>query len=224
MTGYPENNFPAFNAAGENLIARFGGHMDFINPAKLIPEVDDPQWEHFMRDDIVNLMGCDGIILLDGWENSRGAQIEILNAFALDFDIAIYDECLGIMQVVDKSEIYDKLDLGLMANGKCHCDHKADDTKKPQSILQEAEALTGGARQDSYGHPKDNFKNIADFWTTYINGKYTDGFKELDAEDVGFMMVLLKVARELNGAKKDSLVDSAGYLNTIQMIRDYREK
>jgi len=36
----------------------------------------EPTWEEYMREDIKALTDCDGIYMLDGWEESRGAQFE----------------------------------------------------------------------------------------------------------------------------------------------------
>lgn len=36
----------------------------------------DVNWSAYMRSDIAALIKCDAIILLAGWENSRGAKLE----------------------------------------------------------------------------------------------------------------------------------------------------
>ena len=89
------------------------------------------------------------------------------------------------------------------------------------TILKKADELTNCDRQEAYGHPATNFQNTANFWNTYINGKYPEVNLSLTNEDVGFMMLLLKVSRELNAPKFDNLLDGVGYLKTVQMIRDY---
>jgi len=35
-----------------------------------------PTWAEYMREDIRELMRCDGIYMLDGWEASSGARLE----------------------------------------------------------------------------------------------------------------------------------------------------
>ena len=72
MTGMPHLNFPAFHTAARQL--RFLGHT-VVNPAELNPD-PGKSWHECMRADIVALMTCDGVALLTGWENSRGATIE----------------------------------------------------------------------------------------------------------------------------------------------------
>jgi len=84
------------------------------------------------------------------------------------------------------------------------------------SVLQDAEGLINGARQSDYGHPADNFYNIAQGWNVIILAN--DG--EVDAECVALMMAWVKICRQLNKPSRDNLVDGAGYLGTIELIQD----
>ena len=77
-------------------------------------------------------------------------------------------------------------------------------------VLQEAERLTCGDRNRTYGPPTQNFKNIAEFWTTRIGHKLKDG-ETITSTDVADLMVLLKVARNIAQIKKDNFVDAAAY-------------
>ena len=73
MTGYPELNFPLF--ADVALALRMGG-FDVINPAEL-PQKEDPSWADCMRVDIAALIECESIVMLPGWQRSRGARLEL---------------------------------------------------------------------------------------------------------------------------------------------------
>lgn len=74
-----------------------------------------------------------------------------------------------------------------------------------EETLDTAKQMVCGHREQEYGSPEDNFKRIADYWTTYKN-------VEFNAEDVAMMMALLKIARIQSGnATKDSFIDLAGY-------------
>ena len=73
MTGMPLHNFPAFNEAEEKL--RHLG-WDPVNPAKINPDTCGG-WETCLRKDIVALMGCDTLVLLPGWQSSKGAHLEL---------------------------------------------------------------------------------------------------------------------------------------------------
>lgn len=70
MSGLPDLNYPAFDAQAAKLRAK-GCHVE--NPAEN-PECDS--WEAYMRAAITQLMTCDTIVLLPGWDKSRGACIE----------------------------------------------------------------------------------------------------------------------------------------------------
>lgn len=74
MTGLPELNFPAFHAMAAKL--RAAGH-EVVNPAEVNPD-PTAKWTDCMFADLKELSTCDGIVMLPGWENSPGAQIERL--------------------------------------------------------------------------------------------------------------------------------------------------
>ncbi|MFU2878316.1 DUF4406 domain-containing protein [Pseudomonas aeruginosa] len=63
MTGLPEHNFPAFHAEAARL-RQFGYHVE--NPAEINPE--GGSWSDCMRRDIPQLLTCDSLALLPGWD------------------------------------------------------------------------------------------------------------------------------------------------------------
>lgn len=81
MTGYPDHNFPAFNEATEELQS-LGFEVE--NPAEngVIPGWS---WSDYLRYDLGAMLRCDGILLLDGWEASDGANLEVSVALPLGF-------------------------------------------------------------------------------------------------------------------------------------------
>jgi hypothetical protein len=92
--------------------------------------------------------------------------------------------------------------------------HRAD------GPLEEALRLTTGDRQNSYGHPLQDFTRTAELWTALLGlppGTITP-------ERVGMMMCLLKLSRQMNRRKRDNLVDAAGYINCINMVIESEEK
>ena len=91
MTGLPDLNFPAFNRAAA--ILRAAGY-EAINPAEINP---DPTagWEACMRADIAELVKCDGVALLPGWERSRGASLEAHIAHSLGMRLVYPGEQIG---------------------------------------------------------------------------------------------------------------------------------
>jgi len=73
MTGLPDYNLPAFAKAKEVLDAL--GH-EGVNPGE--PGViDGYEWSDYVRDGLHLLLDCEGVALLDGWERSKGAQLEV---------------------------------------------------------------------------------------------------------------------------------------------------
>lgn len=93
----------------------------------------------------------------------------------------------------------------------------ATDDDKRGSVLLEAHDIINGERQQQYGSPEDSHKVIAALWNGYLRADAIScGFEEyfmLTGRDVAHMMVLFKLARELNGAgKRDNYRDAAGYL------------
>jgi len=97
------------------------------------------------------------------------------------------------------------------------------DEPKPtrQTALETATKLTCGDRNESYGPPFNNLSDCAALWTSYLNTKYRSTTLapqpwkprlELDAEDVAWMMSLVKMTRSFQaGFHFDNYVDSAAY-------------
>lgn len=72
-------------------------------------------------------------------------------------------------------------------------------------ILETAKLIVNGEREGQYGAPEDSFSNIARLWGIYLG-------RDLEPSDVANLMVLMKVARNMNGVyKADNWVDMAGY-------------
>ncbi len=76
-----------------------------------------------------------------------------------------------------------------------------------KDILDAAEKIVTGERQQTYGQPEDNFETIAKMWEAYLG-------VPISGTDVSMMMVLLKVARVSGSTDRTSLdnfVDICGY-------------
>jgi hypothetical protein len=87
MTGLPAFNFPAFHAEAARLRA-IGYHVE--NPAEnKAPPCDT--WEGYMRLAVAQLVTCDAVALLPGWQDSRGARIE--QRLALDLGMPAVMAC-----------------------------------------------------------------------------------------------------------------------------------
>jgi hypothetical protein len=91
MTGLPDLNFPAFSAAAQALR---GKGMRVVNPAEINPGSTMP-WEQCMRADIRALCDCDMLVLLPGWERSKGAHLELEIAHRLGMEIKLLADALN---------------------------------------------------------------------------------------------------------------------------------
>lgn len=86
-----------------------------------------------------------------------------------------------------------------------------------ETILEEAQSLITGDRNNSYDHPLDNFARIKKGWEVIFGIDITE-------EQVGLAMAWLKIAREAYKHKRDNLTDGAGYLGTVEMVINERER
>lgn len=88
MTGLPDLNFPAFHAEADRLKAL---GYEVVNPADLNPD-PEASWHDCLRRDLVALLDCDTLALLDGWQQSTGAHLEMHVAHRVGMEIVIARE------------------------------------------------------------------------------------------------------------------------------------
>lgn len=80
MSGRPEFNYPAFHEEAERL--RSLGH-EVKSPAELGMESSGYGWRECMRRALQLLLDCDIVVVLPGWQDSRGASLEVKIAESL---------------------------------------------------------------------------------------------------------------------------------------------
>ena len=191
MTGLPEWGFPAFNAAAAAL--RLLG-FEVFNPADNGVDPAKP-WEEYLKYDLIKVIESNRVYVLTGWEESRGARLEVYVARALKIPIYSFSTMLPI-----------------------------EELEKPQeSIIEEANRLVNGNRQGDYGHPYWDFSRTSTMWNGLLVEKLKEGCK-IEPEEVGLMMVLVKLSRHMNKKKRDNLVDAHGYLLTVEMVEEFKNK
>ena len=90
-----------------------------------------------------------------------------------------------------------------------------------KELLNIVDKTINSDRNTQYGEPEDSFKQIAHLWNAYLEAKYS-GHKIdhevtclLDKEDIGLMMCLFKICRDMNGVKLDNYIDAIGYLACV---------
>lgn len=81
MTGRPDFNYPAFHAAAAALRAT-GWEVE--NPAENLGQAS---YGDYLRAGVRQLIDCTAIVMLPGWRESKGAQLEHSIALALGLQI-----------------------------------------------------------------------------------------------------------------------------------------
>jgi hypothetical protein len=199
MTGRPLFGFPAFFEA-EKALTDIGWTV--INPARIDteagfdPETSPPEsHEAYMRRDLPLLVVCDAIALLPEWWTSKGAKNELIVAQMCG--LAVIDALDGqpMPDVFDGWPEYDQPEL------------------KPESPLIEALRIVHADRGADYGAPEQDFRRTGRMW-----GAILDLEDDVTPREVALCMAALKLSREAHQHKRDSLVDVAGYIETLSMI------
>lgn len=87
MRGIPDFNYPAFNEAAADLR---GQGFEVVNPAELFDGDSSRPAEEYLKQDIADLVTCDEVAVLPGWQESAGARVEVQVARALGLDVWEY--------------------------------------------------------------------------------------------------------------------------------------
>jgi len=146
MEGYPGFNFPAFHAEAEALAAMGYGVLSPADPKDIALENPDQatdKRENFIRRDINMLLQADGVVVLPGWEMSRGARLEVSIARAMG--LRIFERDGAWLVEVDYQTV---LEEALTIAG-------------------------GGSRQQQYGHPLFNFSRTAQMFSAILGIEVT---------------------------------------------------
>ena len=88
ISGLPDLNRVKFANATRSL--RDLGYI-VVNPHELCSDLPASEWTACMRRCIIALMECDTLIMLDDWQNSRGATVEFQLAFSLGMECFAVD-------------------------------------------------------------------------------------------------------------------------------------
>lgn len=93
MTGISHFNFPAFIKAVEGL--RVQGH-DVVSPHELA-HADGGRpgsipWHQYLREDLIAMLTCDAIVVLPGWDGSRGSTLEVFVATQVGMSVLHWED------------------------------------------------------------------------------------------------------------------------------------
>lgn len=193
MRGYPLSNFPAFDNAAQRL--RLEGWGTVYSPATHDRElgfdetVENPSYEEGI--DLQKVMRWDIEAVLKSNAIYLLKGWEDSKGAKIEKSVA---EAVGIEILYEAPPV-------------------ADETP-----AQEAYRLVHGARQQSYGHPADDFTKQGVMWGAIIGEHH--GHDPIPPEKIGLCMIATKIARELNRHKRDNLVDMSGYAETLHLIHE----
>ncbi len=144
MTGYEGSNFDAFDAVAARL-ERLG--YSVLSPAQegdLVEGKSTRTRAEFMRRDIDWVLQADGVVVLDSWEMSRGARLEV--NVAREIGLPIFR--LEGERLVEE-DYTTTLEEALLIAG-------------------------GGSRQQMYGHPIHNMHRTAQIWSGILGIDVTE--------------------------------------------------
>jgi hypothetical protein len=154
-------------------------------------------WANSWTHDMDQYIGLIGTVTFE--DNVRGVDIHFGNSKLLDYCFPHF-----VLEKIEEEKEYIQQKPASV---------KMDD-KKPMTVLEEAQSLIYGDREQDYGKTSDNFADIAKGWEVITKTSITP-------EQVALMMAWLKICRanKDNCEKRDSYVDLAGYAGCIEKIK-----
>lgn len=195
MTGIEDFNHPAFHHA-EHWLQTFSA-ADTINPAKNFDGDTTLNRSAYIRKGIAQVLRSTSVLVLDGWEKSEGARLEVAVALECDIPVFAWNDIHGerIRSIPSPSAT-------------------------PEPIEEEARRIVGGVRNTSYDEPEDNFGRIGRKWGANLDAWRASGDPAIPPELVALMMVDLKTTREAFKHGRDNLVDAIGYVLCLDTINE----
>ena len=208
MSGYEDYNAPAFR--GVALWLRQLG-FDVLSPVEMDEEQGfdhgklngkpdeheyDAEYFDFLRRDILRIItdGVTAIVVLEGWEDSRGAAAEVELARQLGYPVYSAVDCMRV---------------------------KRPTSYRPASeetVLEEAQRLVGGERNRVYDHPLADFTKTAKIMSAVLDKDLKPGH-EVRPDQIPLLMIGVKLSRLVaTPDHRDSLTDICGYARTLEMV------
>lgn len=202
MRNYPDFNFPAFDDAATKLrLAGFEvfnpcdrdrrAHGPDVNKSATGDLADVPKFKlrEALGEDLAWICAeAEAVVVLPGWEQSKGASAEVATAKALGLPVYTLAEALG---------------------------EKLPDDSPRVASLKRAIGYISGDRNASYGPPTQDFARTAAMWTAFgFRFVQHDGGEPqpIKAHQIANALILLKQSRlAWQPEKADSWDDTSGY-------------
>lgn len=126
MSGIADNNFPAFHDWAARL--RDQGY-DVVSPAEI---EEAGSWEMCLRADLRELCTCDAIALMPGWENSKGANLELHVAHRLGMQVLHLPLQFDLVQHLRRQMEFSERTYGPGSRTDGVCDHIRKELREVQ--------------------------------------------------------------------------------------------
>lgn len=117
MSGIVDSNFPAFHAHAAQLRA---AGFDVVSPAEI---QEAGTLELCLRADIRELCACDAIALMPGWENSKGANLELHIAHRLGMQVMHLPLAFDLVAHLRRQRAFSERTFGPGTRTEGVCDH-----------------------------------------------------------------------------------------------------
>ena len=109
ISGIPRGNIPLFESAtavlrasGYKIISPIEADGPEIHQDYMIGKVHDHRWGEFLARDVKIIADdVDGLILLPGWQGSRGARLEVFTGILCQKAFGLYDSSIEAVLETD---------------------------------------------------------------------------------------------------------------------------
>lgn len=201
MRGHPNNNIAAFRDAAVELRER---GLEVVSPVELDDEagfdhteneITADQYDEFLKRDVVRILSddIDALVMLPGWELSKGAALEVHVSRELGRLVFSYPDGEQIKRPTEYQPPSD------------------------ENILEEADRLIGDSGQAGRGHPYDDFVRTARIFTSALDGYLKPG-AEVQPWHIPLLMIGVKISRQVNNPTRRGWRNIAGYARTGEMV------